>query len=30
MDICYYCGKEMETLLRCPYCNLTFCEEHIA
>ncbi len=30
MAICYYCGKEVETPLRCPYCNLTFCEDHIA
>ncbi len=30
MALCYYCGKEMETPLRCPYCNLTFCEDHIA
>jgi uncharacterized protein YkwD len=30
MALCYYCGKELETPLRCPYCNLTFCEEHIA
>ena len=30
MALCYHCGKELETPLRCPYCNLTFCEEHIA
>jgi len=30
MGICYYCGREMETPLRCPHCNLTFCEDHIA
>ncbi len=30
MAICYYCGKELETPLRRPYCNLTFFEDHIA
>jgi predicted nucleic acid binding AN1-type Zn finger protein len=27
--ICYHCGKELDELLRCPYCNLSFCEDHI-
>jgi uncharacterized protein YkwD len=29
MGICYHCGKEVDPLTRCPYCNLTFCEEHL-
>lgn len=29
MGICYHCGKEVEPPQRCPYCNLTFCEEHL-
>lgn len=28
MGICYLCGKETDLEYRCPYCNLTFCEEH--
>ncbi len=30
MGLCYHCGKEQETPLRCPYRNLTFCGDHIA
>ena len=29
MGLCYHCGKELENPLRCPHCNLTFCEDHI-
>ncbi|MBD3173416.1 hypothetical protein GF326_13205 [Candidatus Bathyarchaeota archaeon] len=29
MGICYHCGKEIDPPLRCPHCNLTFCEEHL-
>lgn len=29
MGICYHCGRELEHPLRCPYCNLSFCEDHI-
>ena len=29
MGICYHCGKEVDPPLRCPHCNLTFCEEHL-
>ena len=29
MGICYHCGKEIDEPLRCPYCNLSFCEDHI-
>ena len=28
MGICYLCGKETELEYRCPYCNLTFCDDH--
>lgn len=28
MEICYRCGKELDTPYRCPHCNLTFCEDH--
>ncbi len=28
MGICYFCGKEVELPFRCPYCNLTFCDDH--
>lgn len=29
MGICYHCGKEVNPPLRCPHCNLSFCEEHL-
>lgn len=29
MGICYHCGKEVDPPVRCPYCNLTFCDEHL-
>ena len=29
MGICYHCGKEVEPPIRCPHCNLTFCEDHL-
>jgi len=29
MGICYHCGKEVDPPKRCPYCNLTFCEDHL-
>ncbi len=29
MGICYHCGKEIDEPLRCPHCNLSFCEDHI-
>jgi len=28
MGICYLCGKEIDIPHRCPYCNLTYCDEH--
>ncbi|MCW4051090.1 MAG: CAP domain-containing protein [Candidatus Bathyarchaeota archaeon] len=30
MGLCYICGKDLEQPYRCPHCNLTFCEDHIA
>jgi len=30
MGICYYCGKEIDPPKRCPYCNLSFCDEHLS
>ncbi|MFH2112694.1 MAG: CAP domain-containing protein [Candidatus Bathyarchaeota archaeon] len=29
MGICYHCGRELEQPIRCPHCNLSFCEDHI-
>lgn len=29
MGICYFCGKEVENPSRCPYCNITYCDEHL-
>ena len=28
MGICYHCGKEVLIPHRCPYCNLSYCDEH--
>lgn len=28
MGICYYCGKEVEILYRCPFCNVQYCADH--
>ena len=28
MGICYVCGREVDMPHRCPYCNLTYCDEH--
>ena len=28
MGLCYLCGKEVDIPHRCPFCNLTFCDEH--
>jgi hypothetical protein len=29
LDVCYRCGKRLYSPDRCPYCGLTFCEEHM-
>ena len=29
MELCYYCGKETSNPIKCPYCGLKFCDEHL-